>query len=66
MVHQKAAGNIHIIPVWSGNRGKVYLPFLDEDPLTVQIVSKILMLSEDTKIKDPEILSQIYKQQCND
>lgn len=66
VVHQKAAGNIHIIPVWSGNRGKVYLPFLDEDPLTVQIVSKILMLSEDTKIKDPEILSQIYKQQCND
>lgn len=66
VVHQKAAGMIHIVPVWSGNRGKVYLPFLDEDPLTAQIVSKIVMLSEDAKIKDPEILGQIYKQNSKD
>ncbi|MBQ8663922.1 MAG: hypothetical protein IJ471_08695 [Eubacterium sp.] len=45
--------------VWSGKRGKVYLPFLDEDPMSAQILTKVLMLAEDTKIKDPAILDQI-------
>ncbi len=58
-VHQKAGSAIHMIPVWSGQRGKVYLPFLDEDPVTAQIVSKVVMLADDTSIKDPSILSQI-------
>ena len=40
VVHQKAGSTIHMIPVWSGQRGKVYLPFMDEDPMTAQIVSK--------------------------
>lgn len=61
VIHQKAGGAIHMIPVWSGQRGKVYLPFLDEDPLTAQIVTKVVMLAEDTSIKDPEILRQIRR-----
>ena len=61
VVHQKAGSTIHMIPVWSGQRGKVYLPFMDEDPMTAQIVSKVIMLAEDTSIKDPSILAQISK-----
>lgn len=61
VIHQKAGSAIHMVPVWSGRRGKVYLPFLDEDPLTAQIVTKVVMLAEDTSIKDPEILSQIRR-----
>ena len=61
IVHQKAGSTIHIVPVWSGQRGKVYLPFLDEDPLTAQIVSKVVLLAEDTSIKDPAILEQIRR-----
>lgn len=60
-MHQKAGSTIHMIPVWSGQRGKVYLPFMDEDPMTAQIVSKVIMLAEDTSIKDPSILAQISK-----
>ena len=31
----------------------------DDDPKTAEILSKILLLAEDKKIKDPSILSQI-------
>ena len=61
VVHQSGGGAIHILAVHSAKRGKVYLPFLDEDPKTAEILSKIVMLSEDGKIKDPEILRQIVR-----
>ena len=59
VVHQKAGSTIHLVPVWSGQRGKVYLPFLDEDPLTAQIVSKVVLFADDVSIKEPAILEQI-------
>jgi hypothetical protein len=36
------------------------LPFADDDPKTVEIVSKVLLLSRDSEIKDPLILQQMY------
>lgn len=60
MIHQKHGANIHILPVHSQRRGKQYLPFLDEDPKMAEILSKIILLAEDQKLKDPTILSQIY------
>ena len=45
--------------MWSGKRGKVYLPFLDEDPKTAQIISEVVLFAQDDKIKDPSILQQI-------
>ena len=59
MIHQAHGGALHIIPVFSGQRGKVFLPFLDEDPKTAEILSKVLLLAKDGAIKDPSILSQI-------
>ena len=59
VVHQKAGSTIHLVPVWSGQRGKVYLLFLDEDPLTAQIVSKVVLFADDVSIKEPAILEQI-------
>lgn len=38
-------------------RGRIFLPFADDDPKTAEIMSKILLLAEDQKIKDPSILS---------
>ncbi|MDQ0871578.1 hypothetical protein QFZ77_000237 [Paenibacillus sp. V4I3] len=49
----------NILPVHSQHRGKLFLPFMDEDPKTSEILSKIVMLAQDTKIKDPHILDQI-------
>jgi hypothetical protein len=61
MVYKQASGALHIIPVHSQHRGRIFLPFLDEDPKTAEIMSKIVLLAEDTKIKDPQILLQLKK-----
>ncbi|MEK8130340.1 DUF4132 domain-containing protein [Paenibacillus filicis] len=58
-VYKQAQGALHIIPVHAQHRGRLFLPFMDEDPRTAEIVSKIALLAEDTKIKDPSILMQL-------
>ncbi|MCT8137802.1 hypothetical protein H1D32_08555 [Anaerobacillus sp. CMMVII] len=59
MVYKQASGALYIIPVHSQHRGKIFLPFIDEDPKTAEILSKIIMFAEDKKIKDPSILAQL-------
>lgn len=59
VAHMQARGALHIIPVHSQHRGRLFLPFLDEDPRTAEILSKVVLLAEDHKIKDPQILSQL-------
>lgn len=59
VIHKEGGAQIAVLPIHSQNRGRIFLPFLDEDPKTAEIISKILLFAEDTKIKDPSILSQI-------
>ena len=59
VVHLQGGPMINILPVHSQHRGKLFLPFVDEDPKTSQIISEILLFAEDKKIKDPFILEQI-------
>ena len=59
VVHAEAIGMLGILPVHSQSRGRIFLPFADEDPRTAEIMSKIIMLAEDKKIKDPSILQQL-------
>lgn len=59
VVHQVGNAMLHVLPVHSQHRGKIFLPFVDEDPKTAEILSKILMFAEDSKIKDPAIIRQI-------
>lgn len=59
VVHAQGTGMLAILPVHSQARGRIFLPFADEDPKTAEIMSKIILLSEDKKIKDSSILSQI-------
>ncbi|HEU4965058.1 MAG TPA: DUF4132 domain-containing protein, partial [Bacilli bacterium] len=58
-VHKMASGAVHILPVHAQHRGRIFLPFVDEDPRTAEIISKITLLAEDKKIKDPNILEQL-------
>lgn len=60
VVHQEGGAMLNILPVHSQKRGKLFLPFVDEDPKTAEIMSKIVLLAEDKKIKDPFILDQIH------
>lgn len=59
VVHAEAVGMIAILPVHSQARGRIFLPFADDDPRTAEIMSKIILLAEDQKIKDTSILKQI-------
>lgn len=50
---------MQILPVHSQHRGRIFLPFVDEDPKTAEIISKMLLLAKDDKIQDPTILRQL-------
>lgn len=59
VVHQMGGPMINVLPVHSQHRGRIFLPFVDDDPKTAEILSKIILFAEDGKIKDPFILDQI-------
>lgn len=48
---------ISVVP--SQHRGRLFLPFVDDDPKTAEIITKVLLLAKDNNIKDPFILNQI-------
>lgn len=50
---------LFIVPVHSQHRGRLFLPFADDDPKTAEVMSKVLLLARDKEIKDPNILDQI-------
>ena len=52
---------LFIVPVHSQHRGRLFLPFADDDPRTAEVMSKVLLLARDTEIKDPNILDQIRR-----
>jgi hypothetical protein len=45
--------------VHSQHRGRLFLPFADDDPKTAEVLSKVLLLAQDSRIQDPTILEQI-------
>ena len=57
--HMAARGSIPLVPVHSSHQGRIFLPFVDDDPKTAEILSKVLLFAEDTKIKDPTLLEFI-------
>lgn len=59
VIHVAGRGMLPVFPVHSQQRGRIFLPFVDSDPKTAEIVSKALMLANDKKIKDPAILSHL-------
>lgn len=59
VTHQKPGRYLSILPVHSQHRGRLFLPFVDEDPKSAEVMSKILMLAKDGEIKDPTVLEQI-------
>ncbi|WP_435010562.1 DUF5724 domain-containing protein [Tundrisphaera lichenicola] len=52
-------GTLFIVPVHSQHRGRIFLPFADDDPKTAEILTKVILLARDGEIKDPNLLDQI-------
>lgn len=59
VIHVIPAGYLCIVPADKASQKNVALPFVDEDQRTSEVLSKLLLLSADDKIKDPSILAQI-------
>ena len=59
IVHRLPGRSVCIVPVSAQHRGRIFLPFADDDPRTAEVVSKVLLLARDAKIQDPTILGQL-------
>ncbi|MFT4189818.1 MAG: DUF5724 domain-containing protein [Aeromicrobium sp.] len=59
VVHRIPGNAVCIVPVSAQHRGRIFLPFADDDPRTAEIVAKVVLLARDEKIKDPTILQQL-------
>jgi hypothetical protein len=59
IVHRQPGGSICILSVSYQHLGRLFLPFVDDDPKTAEIMSKVLLLAKDKEIQDPTILEQI-------
>lgn len=59
VIHQRGGVMLNVLPVHSQKRGRIFLPFVDDDPKTAEVITKIVMFAEDKKIKDPYILEQL-------
>lgn len=55
------APGVIVIPAGSQHRGRIFLPFLDEDLKTTEILSKVILFAEDRRLKDPTIPEQIVR-----
>lgn len=59
IAHKVPGVYLSILPVHSQHRGRLFLPFLDEDPKTAELMSKVLLLAKDDEINDPTVLRQL-------
>lgn len=49
-----------IVAVHAQHRGRLFLPFADDDPRTAEVLSKVLLLARDRDIRDPNIRAAIH------
>ena len=61
VVHQVPGKYLAVLPIHSQHRGRLFLPFADDDPKSAEVMSKVLLFAKDNEIQDPTILRQIDK-----
>jgi hypothetical protein len=59
VVHRQPGGSVCIVPVHAQQRGRLFLPFADDDPRAAEVLSKVILLARDDEIQDPSILEQL-------
>jgi hypothetical protein len=59
VIHRQPGGHLCLVPVHAQHRGRLFLPFADDDPKTAEVVSKVILLARDEEIQDPGILDQL-------
>jgi len=59
IAEKKLSGKLNIMVINDSTHNKLFLNFIDDNPKTAEIVSKMLLLADDKKIKDTNILREI-------
>jgi hypothetical protein len=59
VVHKLPGKYLSVLPVQSQHRGRIFLPFADDDPKSAEVMSKVLLFGRDNEIQDPTILRQL-------
>jgi hypothetical protein len=59
VTHRQPGGALCLVPVHAQHRGRLFLPFADDDPKTAEVLSKVILLARDAEIQDPNILDQL-------
>ena len=49
ITHRQPGGALFIVPIHSQHRGRMFLPFADDDPKTAEVISKVLLLPRVTR-----------------
>ena len=58
-IRDPCGGMLFVVAVHARHRGRLFLPFADDDQKTAEVMSKVPFLARDTEIKDPSVLEQI-------
>jgi hypothetical protein len=59
VVHRMPGGAVCLTAVPAQHRGRLFLPFADDDPRTAEVIAKTILLARDHEIQDPTILEQL-------
>ncbi len=59
VAHRLPGGMLNLVAVHGQHRGRLFLPFRDDDPRTAEVLSKAILLARDEEIRDPNLLVQI-------
>lgn len=62
LVHLQPGGMLVLVPVSAQHRGRLFLPFADDDPVTAEVLSKVILLARDQDLRDPALLAAIRRQ----
>jgi hypothetical protein len=57
--YKQLSGALNIMTINDSTQNKLFLNFIDDNPKTAEVVSKMLLLADDKKIKDPNIIREI-------
>lgn len=61
VVHRVPGQMIAVIREGEPERGRLFLPFADDDPQSADVLTRVILFASDEKIKDPAIAAQIRK-----
>lgn len=59
VAHCQPGTMLFLVAVHGQHRGRLFLPFADDDPKTAEALSKVIYLARDGEIRDPSLLEQI-------